>query len=201
VTVCRTNTQSPTQMSAQMIFFGARPAGHQRPRRPGDDPVFDLARWGTCGLPSIWRSPTARRPGGSPRRNRRVRCLALPPGCRVVALRGGRWEATPCPPGLRRASSGWPRPSRRSAGPARARSLRSTRSSGRPSRPPDHGPESTADQRTSFVVGQRCISLLSVVSSAETAHRRPRSRILNAESVHAPSGGDPWLSWLGELGV
>jgi hypothetical protein len=51
--------------------------------------------------------------------------------------------------------------------------LRLTRSSGRPSKPPDHGPESSADQRTSFVVSQRCISLLSVVSSAETAHRRP----------------------------
>ena len=81
------------------------------------------------------------------------------------------------------------------------RPLRSTRSFGRPSKPPDHGPESSADLRTSFVVGQRCISLLSVVSSAETAHRRPRSGILNAESVHAPSGGGPWLSWLGELGV
>ncbi len=35
-----------------------------------------------------WRSPTTRRPGGSPRRDRCVRRVALPPGCRVVALRG-----------------------------------------------------------------------------------------------------------------
>ncbi|MGH3845502.1 MAG: hypothetical protein ACRDS0_29350, partial [Pseudonocardiaceae bacterium] len=40
-----------------------------------------------CGVPSIWRSPTTRQPGGSPRRNRRVRHLALLPGWRVVALR------------------------------------------------------------------------------------------------------------------
>jgi hypothetical protein len=42
---------------------------------------------GLCGIPSIWRSPTTRRPGGSPRWNRRMRRLALLPGWRVVALR------------------------------------------------------------------------------------------------------------------
>jgi len=42
---------------------------------------------GLCGIPSIWRSPTTRQPGGSPRRNRRVHHLALPPGWRVVARR------------------------------------------------------------------------------------------------------------------
>src|SRR6185312_15226897 len=57
----------------------------------------DLARWESCGIPSTWRSPTTRHPGGSPRRNRYLACLALPPGCRVVALGGGRRDATPCP--------------------------------------------------------------------------------------------------------
>jgi hypothetical protein len=46
----------------------------------------DLARWKLCGIPSTWRIPTARHPGGSPRRNRCLARLALPPGCRVVAL-------------------------------------------------------------------------------------------------------------------
>jgi hypothetical protein len=32
-------------------------------------------------------SPTTRQPGGNPQHNRCVRRLALPPGCRVVALR------------------------------------------------------------------------------------------------------------------
>lgn len=45
---------------------------------------------GLRGIPSTWRSPTARRPGGSPRCNRQPGSAALPPGRRVVALRGGR---------------------------------------------------------------------------------------------------------------
>jgi hypothetical protein len=40
---------------------------------------------GSCGIPSAWRSPTTRRPRGGPRRNRCVRQVALPLGCRVVA--------------------------------------------------------------------------------------------------------------------
>jgi hypothetical protein len=78
----------------------------------------------------------------------------LPPGCRVVALYGR-------PRGCHTLTS-WPSRSRsgswlslRSARPARARLLRLTRSSGRPNKPPDHGLESSADQRTLFVVGQR----------------------------------------------
>ena len=54
-----------------------------------------------------WRSPTTRRPGGSPRRNRRVRRPALPPGWRVVAPWGGRGDATPCPPHLLRHFFWW----------------------------------------------------------------------------------------------
>jgi hypothetical protein len=60
--------------------------------------IADLARYGSCGIPSAWRSPTTRRPRGGPRRNRCVPRVALPLGRRVVALGGGRWDATPCPP-------------------------------------------------------------------------------------------------------
>jgi hypothetical protein len=56
-------------------------------RRPSDGPRIRSCALGLCGIPSIWRSPTTWQPGGSPRRNRRVRHLALPPGWRVVALR------------------------------------------------------------------------------------------------------------------
>jgi hypothetical protein len=78
----------------------------------------DLARWDSCGIPSAWRSPTTRRPRGSPRRNRCVRHVALPLGCRVVAL-GGRREATPCPRRPSRSDS-CAELSRRPARPARA---------------------------------------------------------------------------------
>jgi hypothetical protein len=79
--------------------------------------------------------------------------------------------------------------------PARrgVQSLRLTRSSGQPNRTPDHSPENEADQRRSLVVGQRRISLLSVVASAETAHRRPRStgdaarRAVSVGSPYSPS--------------
>lgn len=40
----------------------------------------DLARWEPCGIPSAWRSPTARRPGGSPRRDRRQSSGSSVPG-------------------------------------------------------------------------------------------------------------------------
>jgi hypothetical protein len=66
----------------------------QAPQR-GDVIADDFARWGSCGVPSIWRSPTTRQPGGSPRPNRCVRRLALPPGCRVVAL--GEVDGMPHP--------------------------------------------------------------------------------------------------------
>jgi hypothetical protein len=52
----------------------------------GNGITGDLARWGSCGIPSAWRSPTTRRPMGSPRRNRCVPHVALPLDCRVVAL-------------------------------------------------------------------------------------------------------------------
>jgi hypothetical protein len=78
----------------------------------------DLARWGLWGIPSAWRSPTTRRPGGSPRRDRQWPRVALPPGRRVVALGGGRRDAPPYPhlPSLAHADG---RSSRRSARPAR----------------------------------------------------------------------------------
>jgi hypothetical protein len=87
-------------------------------------------------------SPITRQPGGSLQQDRCVRRLALPPGCRVIALEGGRWDAAPhlptqpqqflrlaiseaCPPGEGMVLSGraafadvaplrghWPRPSR-----------------------------------------------------------------------------------------
>jgi hypothetical protein len=130
-------------------------------------------------------SPTTRQPGGSPQYNRCVRRLALPPGCRVVAHREVDGMPHPLPNPAWPQQCSWPAISE-ICPPGEGMILRLTRSSGRPSKPPDHRPESSADQRTSFVASQRCISLLSVVSSAETAHRRPRSGILNAESVHAP---------------
>jgi hypothetical protein len=58
----------------------------------------DLARWVPWGIPSAWRSPTTRRPGGSPRLDRRRLRVALPPGRRVVALGGGRRDAPPYNP-------------------------------------------------------------------------------------------------------
>jgi hypothetical protein len=60
--------------------------------------IDDLGRWRSCGIPSVWRSPTARQPGGSPRRDRYVPRVALSPGWRVVAPEGGRRDATPFPP-------------------------------------------------------------------------------------------------------
>ncbi len=55
----------------------------------------DLSRWRSWGIPSAWRSPTTRQPGGSPRRDRCIRHVALPPGWRVVAL--GEAEGMPHP--------------------------------------------------------------------------------------------------------
>jgi hypothetical protein len=94
--------------------------GHRRSCRLSDVLLTtDLARWGWWGIPSAWQSPTTRQAGGSPRRNRRVCRPALSPAWRVVALRGGRGDAPPCPPSPAAAVlvAG---PSRRSARPARA---------------------------------------------------------------------------------
>jgi hypothetical protein len=87
----------------------------------------------------------SRRPGGA-------RPRASPWG----RLRGGHTPSTRPPPGA--IPGGWP--SRRSARPARAWLLRSTRSSGRPSKPSDHSPETDADQRRSLIVGQRRLRYL-----------------------------------------
>ena len=62
---------------------------------------------GSCGIPSTWRSPTARRPGGSPRRNRRPTLCSSAPGPACGSPWGGRRGFAL-------------RPSRRSACPARA---------------------------------------------------------------------------------
>ena len=40
----------------------------------------DLARWEPWGIPSTWRSPTARGPRDSPRRDRQRSHVALAPG-------------------------------------------------------------------------------------------------------------------------
>jgi hypothetical protein len=79
----------------------------------------DLARWGSCGIPSAWRSPTTRRPRGRPRRNRCVHRVALPLGCCVVALGEAGGMPHPARPGPAAADS-CARPSRRPARPARA---------------------------------------------------------------------------------
>jgi hypothetical protein len=57
---------------------------------------------------------------GQPSAEPRMPHLALPPGCRVVALEGGRWDGTPCPHPVQPRLCWW-RLSRRSARPARAR--------------------------------------------------------------------------------
>jgi hypothetical protein len=101
-------------------------------RRPGDGPGVDLVRWGSCGIPSIWHSPTTRHPGGNPRWNRCVRRLALPLGCRVVALR--EIDGMPHPAHPTPAEQFLRLVSRRSARPARARSFRLTRSLGDPAK-------------------------------------------------------------------
>ena len=62
--------------SAQILHAGARVAS----RQPGP-------------------RPTTRQPGGSPRRNRHLRHLALPPRCRVVVALGEVGGIPPCPPG------------------------------------------------------------------------------------------------------
>lgn len=64
-------------------------------------------RWVSCGIPSTWQRPTARRPGGSPRRNRRPTSCSSAPG-------------TSCGSPSGRSTGCHTRPSRRPARPARA---------------------------------------------------------------------------------
>jgi hypothetical protein len=66
--------------------------------RPSYGPRSKSCTLGSCGIPSIWRSPTTRQPGGSPRQNWCVRRLALPPGWRVVALQEVEGMPHPGPP-------------------------------------------------------------------------------------------------------
>ena len=58
----------------------------------------DLARWEPWGIPSAWRSPTARRPGGSPRRDWRQSSGSSAPGPSCGSPGGGRWDAPPSHP-------------------------------------------------------------------------------------------------------
>jgi hypothetical protein len=91
---------------AEHLIFGQ--VFHDQTSQRGSGSLMtltDLARCGSCGIPSAWRSPTTRWPSGSPRRNRCMRHVALPLGCRVVALGGGRRDATPCPPWPSRSDS------------------------------------------------------------------------------------------------
>lgn len=110
---CRIHICSPS------VWFLVRSFPGQVPHRGGMT-TDDLSRWELCGIPSTsWHSPTTRHPGGSPRRNRSVRCLALPPGCRVVAP-WGRSRGCHTLPTQPSHSSARDRPSRRPARPARA---------------------------------------------------------------------------------
>jgi hypothetical protein len=76
---------------SRFLNSSRRPTARRRPR-------VDLARWGRCGIPSAWRSPTTRCPGGNNPPNRWPSLPGLPPGHRVVALEGGRRDATPISP-------------------------------------------------------------------------------------------------------
>jgi hypothetical protein len=67
-------------------------------QRPGNGPKSRSCTLGSCGIPSIWRSPTTRQLGGSPRQNWCVGRLALPPGWRVVALQEVEGMPRPDPP-------------------------------------------------------------------------------------------------------
>jgi hypothetical protein len=81
----------------------AHPATRARARRAGghaaQPPPDDLARWGWWGIPSTWRSPATRAaPGATSPASHRPSAPGLPPGPRVVALRGGRRDAPPVSP-------------------------------------------------------------------------------------------------------
>jgi len=67
-------------------------------RRPGDGPGVDLGRWVLCGIPSIWRSPTARPPGGNSPMEPARASSGCAPGMPCGSPPRGRWDATPRPP-------------------------------------------------------------------------------------------------------
>src|SRR5205085_277502 len=92
---------------------------HDQASQRGSGITDDLVGCGSCGIPAAWRSPTTRRPRGSPRRNRCVRHVALPLGCRVVALGEAGGMPHPVRPGPAAAIL-VPGPSRKPARPARA---------------------------------------------------------------------------------
>ena len=87
--------QAETRLSVAFNHSG-QIAWHPRPRhlpgwsgrdhptavgqRPFAPSLLRQPRWGSCVIPSAWQRPTARRPGGSPRHNRRSRREALAPG-------------------------------------------------------------------------------------------------------------------------
>lgn len=111
---------SPAQTSSSHlcpgVAFRTGPVSRSRPLHAG-------AR---VGFPSTWRSPTARRPGGGPRRYRLLCDHAPPSGRRVVALWEVEGRPAPCPPhrtGTLLRSGGFPETCR----PARARALRCER--------------------------------------------------------------------------
>jgi hypothetical protein len=100
------------------------------------------------------------------------------PGLPCGSPRGGRGDATPGPTRPSR-SNARSRPSRRSVRPARAWSVGLTTSSGRPSASPDHSPKDGVYQRKYRLVSRCHVSLLRVVWSVETAHRRPRCGLVH----------------------
>ena len=55
----------------------------------------DLAPWGLCGIPSIWRSPTTRCPGATFFPSTSPTCQACPRGTAWVAL--GEVDGMPHP--------------------------------------------------------------------------------------------------------
>ena len=125
----------------------------------------DLARWGCV---ASHRSGAAR-PHGSPGAalNKPMRASSgSAPGLPCGSPRGGRGDAIPGPTRPSRSNTR-SRPSRRSARPARAGSIRLTTSPGREIRPPDHGPATGADQ-------QKCPSLVGVTSRCCASFRSLR---------------------------
>ena len=128
---------------------------------------------GLCGIPSIWRSPTTRQPRGSASTEPSCAvCLTLPSGCPVVAL--GEVEGMPHPaqPGPAAAVlvAGYPGdlPARRGHGPSDRQDLLGDQAGLLITAPKRRRPAEI------HFVGRRHVSSLRVVSSAETAHRRPR---------------------------